>query len=423
MTDQGIVPRRRYRWLIRALSPLLLLWVAVVARRQKLSGDERRRFVRERLGHHTRTLPAQNDRRWIHAASVGEVITALPLIEAILESNEDVLVTTATPTGASVLRERLPRAHHAYLPIDLPGAVGRFLDRAKPVSGWIIETEIWPWLFSAAQSRAIPLSIVSARLSQRTLDGAARGLGPVYADALATVTILARSETDAQRYRQLGAPLVTVVSDLKHAGDVTREAPALPFKRTYHLCASTHDDEELQLARAWLDSDTDALLIIAPRHPERGDALAESLSALAQHPIARRSLAQIPGDTDRLYLADTLGEMPLWYSQAQTVFVGGSLIERGGHNLLEPARHARPVCTGPHTDNFLEATEALRAANALFQADDAAGLVDWMLHSEPDQHRAMGKRAAAQGSTGGEVLERYLDALSRPTKSGADQKA
>ena len=407
---EQMAPPLRYRFGIDLLTPLLLLWVAVIAWRQARPRKDARRFMAQRLGYSCPSVAQQP--RWIHAASVGEVLTALPLIQAV--QHESLLVTTATVTGAAVLAQHAPEVAHCYLPIDRPAAVARFLDSVKPASGWIVETEIWPWLFASARKRAVPLTIINARLSERTLKGAQRGLAPVYAQALTEVHILARSAADAERYRMLGgvnATPATVVGDLKLAAPVDTRSISAPIDRPYVLAASTHDDEETQLAAAWSGQASSLLLVIAPRHPERGAKLAVNLSPIAGHSIHRRSLRESALATDRIYLADTLGELNHWYAHAHAVFVGGSLIPRGGHNLMEPARAARAIVTGMHTDNFTETVATLRAAGALQQVDSATEVVNWLISLTQDQRHTMGARARTAAMADTDLLQRYLEAL------------
>ena len=420
----------RYRALVRLLAPLLLAHLLVRAAR-----DGGRRYALERLGYGAgaaataRTgigdgaAPIDDGRRrpWIHAASVGEVMTVLPLVEATLAAPgapPSVLVTTNTPTGAAVLARHAPvGVRHRYLPIDWPGATRRFLARERPTSGWIVETELWPWLYARAKARGLPLAIVNARLSPRTLRHADGPLAPVYRHALAGVDVLARGERDAAGYRTLGAEAdrVRVVGELKFAaGDASSTAPAALVGRPYALAASTHADEERRLADAWRRVRPDGLLVIVPRHPERGTTLARELPD-----AGRRSLGETPAAEARLHLADTLGELDAWYAHAAGVFVGGSLIERGGHNVLEPARHGRPIVVGAHTANFADVVAALAQADAIAVAADADAVARFLSRAlDGDAElRRRGERARRVAADAAGVVERYASAL------GADRAA
>lgn len=432
----SVAPTLRYRGLVRLLSPVLLVHLAVRSWR-----DGGARYCRERLGFgpgaaRAAVTPSSADssgdpaimskglstsgqrasgRLWIHAASVGEVMTVLPLVRATLASDDrlSIVVTTNTPTGAAVLaRHAPPGVHHRYLPIDFPGATQRFLSRERPAAGWIVETEVWPWLYARCHALNIPLTIINARLSTRTARHATGPLATTYRRALASVTVLARTPEDAAGYRALGAEptRVRTVGELKLADAASDTAPPSPLlDRPYVLAASTHDNEEHRLADAWLASATDGLLVIAPRHAERGAALARQLPG-----CARRSQGDSPPDDARLYLADTLGELDAWYAHARGVFVGGSLIERGGHNVLEPARRACPIVVGPHTTNFTEPVAMLKAANAIADVPDAEGVARFLARAmaEDGELVSQGLRAReAALAAGRDMVGAYLEEL------------
>ncbi|MEE9321708.1 MAG: glycosyltransferase N-terminal domain-containing protein [Granulosicoccus sp.] len=406
-------PAWRYRLLLRLLSPLIVLHAAWRSTR-----DGGWRYWQERLGMSAKTPTSAAGGRWIHAASVGEVLTVMPLINALAEiSNDRILVTTNTPTGASVLAKNTrDKVEHRYLPIDFPGAVQRFLDSEKPDSGWIMETEIWPWLYAHCQQRAIPLTIINGRLSPSTLTHANSWLAPVYRQALYHVAVLARSDTDAYGFIKLGAKAqhVRTTGNLKFA----EQSPDIPtirvVDRLYCVAASTHDDEEMQLANAWLNTASELLLVIVPRHPERGPTLQKKLARLAgQSQIALRSRDQKPALRDNLYIADTLGELDDWYSHAAAVFVGGSLIRRGGHNLLEPARFGKAIVTGPHTDNFRDVMHLLNKHDAVHAVTTAEQVVQFLQKASRSdgQYQAMGLRARSAVATGSDIVGEYLQAL------------
>ncbi len=405
-------PPWRYRLLLRLVTPLLLIHLLL---RGSRGGGWR--YIAERLGLFT-ALP--KGCRWVHAASVGEVLTVLPLLEALQqrEPHTRILVTTTTPTGAAVLAQRAPAFHHCYLPIDGAGACRRFLEHSKPVSAWIVETEIWPWLYAFCQRDGLGPQIINARLSSRTMRASTGWLQPSYRQALTTATVLARSEEDARRYRSLGAlrERISVVGNLKFGGAAVTEEVSPPISLPCCIAASTHEDEERQLAEHWLRR-PQGLLVIVPRHPERGARLHAQLNAICRQAgapaCARRSHDELPGTGDRLYLADTLGELQAWFSIASAVFMGGSLVPRGGHNLLEPARQGCAIITGPHTGNFVEVVDLLEAHAALTSATDAADAVSQLvrLAGNASCANAQGRRARAVACEQVGIIDQYLHRL------------
>ncbi|MFC4726670.1 lipid IV(A) 3-deoxy-D-manno-octulosonic acid transferase [Coralloluteibacterium thermophilus] len=341
----------------------------------------------ERFGH----LPSRPaaGALWVHAVSVGEVNAAQPLVNAFRAAHPGrrLVLTTVTPTGSARARALWGDAvEHLYLPYDMPGAVRRFLDHVRPEVGVIMETEIWPNLFCQCRDRGIPLLIANARLSARSLRGYAP-LGPLVRMALAAVrTVAAQSEADARRYLLLGAPegAVIVTGNLKYE---QRLDPALipqaqawrarwGAARPVWVAASTHEEEtEAVVAahRAVRERHPDALLLWAPRHPERFVS-AVVLAREAGFRTQCRSVDGLPGPETDCFVVDTLGELNAFYAAADVAFVGGSLQAIGGHNLLEPAALGVPAVVGPHTFNFVEVTRALQAVDAVRQVPDAAGV-------------------------------------------------
>lgn len=413
-----MTPPWRYRLLLRALSPLLLgytLWRSVK--------DGGWRYWWQRIGIHQRAATtsacsAAAETLWIHAASVGEIITILPLIKAWKNHSPAThfLVTTGTPTGAAVLQQQdIADLRHQYLPLDFPGASKRFVSQLTARQGWIVETEIWPWLYDHCARQGVKLTVVNGRLSDRTSTQSGGFLASSYRNALSQVRVLARSQSDADKFVALGAPAsqVQVAGNLKYADSGKVDTASRLIEPDYALAASTHDDEELQLAGAWLaDTTHDDLLVIVPRHPERGSALQRELKALGIS-VALRSAGEQPRQEERIYLADTLGEMQAWYHHATAAFVGGSLIQRGGHNMLEPARHACPTAVGPHTGNFDDIMHLMQESAAIHVVDSAEQAVRFLRQAAaPDSdYRAMGIRAKALADDSRNVLQRYLQAL------------
>ena len=353
---------------------------------------------RERLGERFGLAPPRPGPPavWVHAVSVGEVQAALPLVERLRRElpGVPVAMTTVTPTGAERVRERLGTGvHHCYLPYDLPGAVGRFLERVRPAVGVIMETELWPNLYAACEARGVPVVVANARLSPRSWRGYRR-LGRLARETLRRVAVVAaQSEADAERFRALGAhpervhvtgslkfDLATPASLLESGEALRREwGPDRPV----WVAGSTHEGEEeaaLAAHRRLLARWPEALLVLVPRRPERFERVA-GLVRRAGFRLARRSAGGWDGRAQVL-LGDTMGELPLFYAAADAAFVGGSLVPHGGHNPLEAAALGRPVAYGPHTFNFDEIARLLVEEGAARRVGDAgelaATLAGWL---------------------------------------------
>ncbi len=416
-TDSENGPDPRYGILATALSPLLTgytLWQAVRAHDP--------RMARQKLGI---DLPLRTDRPvWLHMASVGEVNAAEPLIRLLRERHPalPVLVTTFTPTGAATAARKFGSdVEHVYLPLDFRGAVRRFLRRIRPRCALIVETEIWPRLYHQCRADGIPLLIINGRLSQRTLSKPA-WQRRILARALAGVEhVFARSEKDAEGFRLLGvAPArLSVVDNLKFARagmapSQTIAPAAIMQARPYVLAASTHDDEERRIAAAWLASELQEryLLVIVPRHPARKAAILAQLRPLTHNIAVRSENAAVDAGT-RIYLADTFGELPHFIAGAELVFVGGSLVPRGGQNLIEVAAQGKVALFGPHMDNFADESALLSSAQAALRIGDEKELITTMasLLAAPERLRTMGERGRELVAAKSAVAERYLDAV------------
>jgi len=355
---------------------------------------------------------------WLHAASVGESQSILPVLSAVQSQAPDasVLLTTGTVTSAALLAEQLPRLGlgrvlHRFVPLDVPAWVARFLDHWRPDVAGFVESELWPNLIAGCQARGIPTMLVNARMSARSLHGWQRAPGFARQVVGAFDRVQAQSEADAAHLRLLGARHVDAPGNLKLAAPPLRADPAELARlravigdRPVWLAASTHPGEEDvagQVHRALAAAHPGLLTVVAPRHPERGAAVAAALGA------PRRAAGQDP-DTGiggaGIWVADTLGELGLLYRLAPLAFVGRSLTGQGGQNPLEPARLGCAIAVGPHTANFTEAVQVLKAAGALTRVADADALAHWvdtMLH-DPGRRRAAGAAAcaAAQGAAG-----------------------
>ncbi|MEW5838909.1 MAG: lipid IV(A) 3-deoxy-D-manno-octulosonic acid transferase [Pseudomonadota bacterium] len=349
----------------------------------------------ERLGF----IPAfpVKPRLWVHAVSVGEVIAATPLIRAWQARHPDwaILVTTTTPTGSAQLRRGFGESvEHVYLPFDLPGAVRRFYARSRPTRGVIMETELWPNLFAEARKNGIPLILANARLSEKSMRGYARLRGLV-AETLACLHLIAaRDAQDVARFVALGAAQEKTEAfgnlkfDLEIAPE-TRERGAkwremFGKERKVWIAASTHPGEEEMVLAAHREIAAlhpDALLLLAPRHPERADAV-ERLIQAQGFAYARRSTLDVGATSPHLpestavLLIDTLGELMDFYAASDVAFVGGSLVERGGHNPLEPLALGLPVISGESVFNFTEIYAAMQAEGLVGLVQDASGLAE-----------------------------------------------
>lgn len=367
--------------------------------------------------------PGLKDSIWIHAVSLGEVNAAVPLIEALMRRYRDTpfVITTVTPTGSDrVLQLFGDRVFHVYLPYDLTTAVRRFLDRVRPRLAVIMETEIWPNLFMACAERDVAIVVANARLSEKSLRGY-WPIQPLVRRAIRCASfVAAQSASDEERLRTLGAaePRLAVVGNLKFdmaVPDGVRERGAA-FRsvagggRPVWIAASTHEGEELVVLKAHaavLRRFPDALLLVAPRHPERFKPFAAACRAFGFRTLTRSE----EGGADpncQCFVADSMGELLAFYAAADVAFVGGSLVPVGGHNLLEPAALARPVIVGPQTFNFAEVTEDLIAAGAAMRIADAEELGPAVVRllSRDVERRSMGEAARA-------VMERERGAVAR----------
>ncbi|MEN8205302.1 MAG: lipid IV(A) 3-deoxy-D-manno-octulosonic acid transferase [Pseudomonadota bacterium] len=407
--------RTLYTFLLYLLTPMVLLRLAWRGLRAR---DYWHRWP-ERFGSMEPALGEQVI--WIHAVSVGEVQAAEPVVRALLESCPDysLLVTTVTPTGSARVTALFgQKVAHVYAPYDLPGAVARFFDRVRPQLAIIMETELWPNLFHACQQRAIPLLLINARLSARSVAGYRRVRG-LAGDTLAAVTeIAAQGETDAGRFENLGAnpDAITVTGNLKFEQRIPpsllEQAAVLRrdwgVGRPVWIASSTHEGEDeliLDVFRQLRKQFGDCLLVLVPRHPERFEFVAALCRQRGYHTVLRSEQVSCMAET-AVYVGDTMGELPLLYAAADVAFVGGSLVPHGGHNLLEPAALGIPAVTGPHVFNFVEICELLIDAGAAVKVADPDELLQTVTHWLDDaneRHRV--------GQLGRQVVEKNRGAL------------
>lgn len=355
--------------------PLIAVCLAI----RKAKGKEDLTRFPERMGYAGKPRP---DGRliWIHGASVGETLSALPLINKLSELYPAVriMVTSGTLTSADLMAKRLPEnAFHQFVPVDTPAAVKRFVDYWKPDAALWIESEFWPNLLSEIAAHKIPLILINGRVSDRSFERWRKF--PAFCRELQGLFTKSFGQTDedARRLRVLGAKDAACVGNLKFAaGDLPYDADEFAklekqiANRPCWIAASTHEGEEEQLAFVQNALKTkNALMILAPRHPKRGDEI-EKLLKPAGLSVVRRSRGEDIAPDTAVYLADTIGEMGLFYRLAQIAFVGGSLVAFGGQNIIEPARLGKAVVCGKYMMNFKEIVAKAVAAGALTVVED-----------------------------------------------------
>ena len=410
----------------RALTPLIqpLAWRSV-ARRLRDHGVAKARR-RERLGH--ATLPRPDGRLiWFHAASVGESLSVLTLIERLGARLPDAafLITSGTATSAELLARRMPpRCRHQFAPLDAPGPVRRFLDHWRPDAALFVESELWPMMIVEAAGRGAPLALLNARLSAKSVEGWKKWPETTRFILSHFALLMAQSRQTAEDLVAMGAPeaRVELAVNLKSTAApppvdaaVLQDMRAAIGDRPVWLASSTHAGEEavvLTAFRQLLAHYPELLLILAPRHPERGREVAD-LIADAGLRGARRSEAEALAPDTQVYLADTLGETGTWYSLAPFAFLGASLVAKGGHNPIEPAQFGVPLITGPHRENAQGAYAALKSAGGLVEVRDAATLAaavaDWLDHPGRLSAAQNGARSLSQRQD--EALAAVVDRL------------
>ncbi|MDF1720397.1 MAG: 3-deoxy-D-manno-octulosonic acid transferase [Minwuia sp.] len=400
------------------LAPLLL-------RRRLRAGKEDPARLGERLGQPGRRRP-QGLLIWIHAASVGESQSVLALIGRLREKRPDIaiLVTTGTVTSAELISRHLPDgAFHQFVPLDLPGPTRRFMEHWKPDAAFWVESELWPGLIRAMHSTGKPLVLLNGRMSARSFRRWRR-LRPVIAGLLGCFTkVLTQGAEYTDRFRVLGARNVVEAGNLKHAaeplsadpGELTR-LQALIGNRPVWLAASVHPGEELTLLAAQqriAATVPDALLIIVPRHPARADEMLHPFTAQGIG-TGFRSAGQDPTPDTAVHVADTMGELGLFYRLAQVAVIGGSFIPHGGQNLLEAARlGCVPIC-GPHMDNFREIADEMSTSGAMIPVQNADGLSSALLDllQSPDGRARAKAQCRAVTGIHDDVLDQVMAEIS-----------
>ena len=419
------MPRFFYSVFFYLILPLVLvrlLWRASRA-------PAYRRRIAERFGFFK--PPAHTGGLWVHAVSVGESIAAAPLINYFLAQHPHlpVVVTTMTPTGSDRVQAMFgDRVFHVYAPYDLPDAIARFLNRIQPRAAVIMETEIWPNMVCQTEARGIPVILANARLSARSARGYGR-LASLSRDVFSRFSqVVAQSAADGARFASLGVPgaNLTVSGSIKFDLAIPAELQTQASELRSHwlgdrpvwIAASTHagEDEVLLAAhRALLAQHPDAVLILVPRHPERFPKVAELIASsdlnFERRSASLASAAAAPVvSTTSVILGDTMGELLLLLGCADIAFVGGSLIDHGGHNTLEPAAWGLPVVTGLSDFNFSEISALLEAAGGLQKIDGDRALAGVLqtLFAKPLCRQRQGAAAKAVVDNNRGALQRLL---------------
>lgn len=381
---------------------------------------------------------------WVHAVSVGEVIAAAPMIKRLQNDYPDktVVVTTMTPTGSDRVRALFTegkdpgQVFHVYAPYDVPAAIRGFLDRVQPCALIIMETELWPNIIATCQRRSIPVVVANARLSAGSAKGYERLAALTQPMFSALSKVAAQHAADGERYVRLGLPAanLTVTGSIKFDLELGQELRAQAAQERLQCCgkdgtrlifiaASTHEGEDEIILAAFkqvLIEHPDMLLVLVPRHPERFDRVA-SLCREQGLKVARRSQQPATLDATQVLVGDTMGELLLLFGCADIAFVGGSLVARGGHNMLEPAGWGLPVITGNSDFNFLEISRLLTEAGGLTKVSDSTGLAEVLLTlaADPQAREKMGNSAMSVVEANRGSLDRLMLELA-PLVPGGD---
>jgi 3-deoxy-D-manno-octulosonic-acid transferase len=414
-----------YSILVYLLLPLVLIYLLFKSIKQ----PEYRRGFGQRLG--ISGPPAKRPLLWVHGASVGEIAAATPMIRRLLSAYPEhtLLVTTVTPTGAERVSEIFgDEVLQCYLPLDAGFAVRAFIRRYQPELAVIMETEIWPTLYQELNGAAVPVVIASARMSQRSVDGYGGFRSLIEVALSGNVLVAAQTAADAERFQSLGVPgsKVSVAGNLKFDFDVPeevaekgrlfRERHCAP-ERPVWIAASTHHGEEQQVLESHkllLGTCPQALLLLVPRHPERFDEVANLIRKSGLSSV-RRSSNQICDRHSQVLLGDSMGELMMYYAAADVAFVGGSLVNVGGHNLLEPAALGMPILSGQAVQNAPDVAAMLVAAGGLqlvANSDELAARLD-ELFARPSSRNELGKGALRAMQQNSGALDRLLQIIAK----------
>jgi 3-deoxy-D-manno-octulosonic-acid transferase len=397
-------PRFLYTLLFYLLIPVLLirLWW-----RGRNAPGYRQRWW-QRFGF---VSAVENNPLWIHAVSVGETIAIAPFVERLLQDFPDIpiVMTSMTPTGAERVEALFgSRVHHFYCPYDLPDAVSRFIQRVQPRGCLIVETELWPNIILGCHKASVPVMVANARLSERSAKGYAKVRGLVEPMLSVLTLLVTQHQSDADRFLQLGMPAekmdvsgsikfdIQVGSDIREKGALLRKQLGDRFTV---ILASSHEDEEKQFLASLeplISQHPDLLVMLVPRHPERFESVYQSALQYSDK-VARRSTGDslVVDETTRVYLGDTMGDLMLLYAAADVAVMGGSFVNVGGHNPLEPAVLGMPVIMGPYHFNFAAISDAMTQAGGMQLAPQMPAVAAMLekYHTMPSEVAEHGRHA------------------------------
>lgn len=414
-----------YRWLYSLLLYLYIPFELIrLLRRSRKAPDYKKRWG-ERFAS---TLPnCDKPVIWFHTVSVGETLAALPVIRRVIQDNPDkqVLVTTMTPTGSERVQATLgDSVCHCYAPYDLPHALNRFYEHLKPECLFIMETELWPNMIHHASKRNIPIVLMNARMSEKSARDYQRfsTLTRFMLGNLAQIAV--QNETDANRFKRLGASddqlsiTGNIKFDLTIPDDLNEKVKTLKKSlsdRPIWLAASTHKGEDeiiLNAHKEILQKTPDCLLILVPRHPERFNDVYKLCEEFPME-VSRRSSLSLP--RGQVYLADTMGELLLFCALADMAYVGGSLVETGGHNCLEVAAFKKPAMSGPYDFNFAEINKQLKASGGLVYVSGSHSIADQVISwiEQPEKARQVGEAGFSVVQKNRGALQRLLEILNQ----------
>jgi 3-deoxy-D-manno-octulosonic-acid transferase len=415
-----------YKILMSLLFPLVK--VTYIKKRQRIGKEHPIRF-NERIGIYTKKRP-EGKLYWFHGASVGESVSMLPLIDRLLKEDENlsIMVTTGTITSAEIMAKRLPeRAFHQFIPFDVPSYVKNLINHFNPDAVLWFESELWPSFLSEIKKKNIPFILVNGRISDKSYSNWKK-FKFISKELLSCFSLcLGQSEQDKNRLKFLGAQKVDCVGNLKYAGmplDVDKVKLAeLKEKingRRVFVISSTHNNEEEQFAdhiRHLQEFVPNLFIIVVPRHPERGIEVTNMFKRKG-FSVAQRSKDEPITDDVEIYVADTIGEMGLWYGVGEISFIGGSLINRGGQNFNEPARCKNAVVVGNFMTNFSDMINRAKVNNAVWQLSSATDVIEYVINlfTEPELLKERQENAYAWTVLENKVLDGIIRILNKELK-------